>query len=123
MTERLREYGAEVMETQPADLQPVIVHHIQTSGRHHIVVPAGLPADWTGAGVNWKIDNSLSNEEIEHCGGVLTAASAGIADSGTIVLHHGPQEGRRVITLLPDFHLCILRASQMVETLPEYFSR
>ena len=45
-----------------------------------------------------------------------------MADSGTIVLHHSASEGRRVISLLPDWHLCILRASQVVETLPEYFA-
>lgn len=122
-TERLREYGAEVVETSPNDLPSVIVHHIQTSGRHHIVAPPDLPPEWLGNGVNWKLDNNLPYEEIEHCGGVITAASAAIADSGTIVLHHGPHEGRRVITLLPDFHLCILRATQIVETLPEYFAR
>ena len=53
----------------------------------------------------------------------MTAAWAGVADSGTIVLHHGPMEGRRVISLLPDFHLCVLHESQVVETLPEYFAR
>ena len=123
MTERLREYGAEVTETPAAYFPAVIPHQIQKSGRLHIVVPPGLPADWLGAGVDWKLDNNLTHDEIEHCDGVMTAASAGIADSGTIVLHHGPDEGRRVITLLPDFHLCILRATQIVETLPEYFAR
>ncbi len=54
---------------------------------------------------------------------MVTAASCGIADSGTIVLHHSATEGRRVLTLLPDWHLCILKASQVVETLPEYFDR
>jgi L-lactate dehydrogenase complex protein LldG len=123
MTERLREYDAEVVEAAPSGLQSVIIHLIQRSGRHQIVTPAGLRADWLGAGVDWKVDNDLSNDEIEQCGGVLTGASAAIADSGTIVLHHGPREGRRVITLLPDFHLCILQATQIVETLPEYFAR
>lgn len=123
MTERLREYGAEVLESSPADLPAVIVHHIQTRGRHHILAPLTRPAGWLGNGVNWKLDDNLSYDEIEHCGGAITAASAAIADSGTIVLHHGQHEGRRVITLLPDFHLCILRATQIVETLPEYFAR
>lgn len=123
MTERLREYGAEVTEVPPADLPKAIVQRIQASGRDQIVVPATRPAGWLGAGVNWKLDNNLCYEEIERCGGVITAASAAIADSGTIVLHHGPHEGRRVITLLPDFHLCVLRATQIVETLPEYFAR
>ncbi|HEY2466615.1 MAG TPA: LUD domain-containing protein [Terracidiphilus sp.] len=123
MTERLLEYGAEVVESSTADLPSVIAHQIQMSGRDHIIVPAGRPAGWLGDGINWKLDNNLSYEEIEHCDGVLTGASAAIADSGTIALHHGSHEGRRVITLLPDFHLCILRATQIVETLPEYFAR
>jgi L-lactate dehydrogenase complex protein LldG len=123
MTERLREYGAEVMESDPADLPEIIVRQLQLTGRHHFVAPPGLPPEWVRHGVSWAIDNDLSNEEIERCGGVLTAASAGIADTGTIVMHHGSGEGRRVISLLPDFHLCILRASQIAETLPEYFAR
>jgi L-lactate dehydrogenase complex protein LldG len=123
MIERLREYGAEVVEIPSADLQQIIAQQLQLSGRHHFVVPPGVPADWLDTGVTWKIDEDLSHEEIEHCDGVVTGASGGIADSGTIVLHHGAIEGRRVISLLPDFHLCILRASQVVETLPEYFAR
>lgn len=123
MTERLREYGAEVVETSPTDLPRVVVHQARSSGRHPFVAPAGLPPQWLGDGVSWKIDTNLRYDEIEHCGGVVTAASAGVAESGTIVLHHGEAEGRRVITLLPDFHLCILREEQIVETLPEYFAR
>jgi len=123
MTERLREYGAEVVECAPVDLPHIIVRQLQQSGRHHFVAPPGLPEEWMGNGVTWLIDRNLRHEQIEQCGGVVTAASAGVAESGTIVLHHGATEGRRVISLLPDFHLCILRASQIVETLPEYFVR
>jgi L-lactate dehydrogenase complex protein LldG len=82
-----------------------------------------LPADWYAAGFNWKIDRGLASAEIEQVEGVVTAAFCAVADSGTIVLHHSATEGRRVLTLLPDWHLCILRASQVVETLPEYFNR
>jgi len=123
MTERLHEYGAEVVECAPADLPHIVVRQLQHSGTHHFVVPAGIPQEWMGTGITWLVDQNLSHDEIERCGGVVTAASAGVADSGTIVLHHGPAEGRRVISLLPDFHLCVLRASQIVETLPEYFAR
>ena len=123
MRERLEEYGADVVECPPADLPRIVVRQLQQSGRHHFVAPQGLPADWFGDGVTWRLDTDLAYDEIEHCGGLVTAASAGVADSGTIVLHHGPAEGRRVISLLPDFHLCVLLASQIVETLPEYFAR
>jgi L-lactate dehydrogenase complex protein LldG len=60
---------------------------------------------------------------VEQADGVVTACFCGVADSGTLVLHHGPAEGRRVITLLPDWHLCVVYASQVVETLPEYFDK
>jgi L-lactate dehydrogenase complex protein LldG len=123
MTERLREYGAEVAESSLADLATTIARQLQSSGRHIFVAPPSLPAEWLASNFVWKVDHALSHDEIEQCDGVVTAAFAGIADSGTIVLHHSPTEGRRVLTLLPDFHLCILRASQIVETLPEYFDR
>ena len=123
MTERLREYGAEVVECTPAELPQTIAHQLQSSGREIFAVPPGLPAEWLSGAVTFRVDQSLSHGEIEQCAGVLTAAAAAIADSGTIVLHHGPTEGRRVLSLLPDFHLCVLRASQIVETMPEYFAR
>jgi L-lactate dehydrogenase complex protein LldG len=123
MTERLLEYGAEVAESSTAELPTAISHQLQSSGHRIFVAPAALPADWLAPNFNWKLDNDLSYDEIERCDGVLTGSFAGIADSGTIVLHHSPAEGRRVLTLLPDFHLCILRASHVVETLPEYFAR
>lgn len=123
MIERLREYDAEVIETTPEDLPDAIAAQLAASGRHSFVAPAGLPVVSTLAGFDWKIDRDLTPAEIEQTEGVVTAAFCGIADSGTIVLHHSSAEGRRVLTLLPDWHLCILRASQIVETLPEYFRR
>jgi L-lactate dehydrogenase complex protein LldG len=123
MTERLTEYGAVVVESSAADVPATIARQLKLSGRQIFVAPPAIPAEWLIAGVSWKLDQELSYEEIERCEGVVTGVSAGIADSGTIVLHHTEAGGRRVITLLPDFHLCILRASQIVETLPEYFAR
>lgn len=123
MTERLHEYGAEIAESKEANLPAVILQQLQSSGRRIFLAPANLPVEWRVPGFEWKVDTNLTYDEIEHCDGVVTAASAAIADSGTIALHHGPEEGRRVVSLLPDFHLCILRVSQIVETLPEYFAR
>src|ERR1035437_802004 len=123
MVERLREYDAEVVECTPAELPSVVAAQLAASGKHSFVAPAGLPPAWLTSGFNWKVDRGLSTAEIEQTEGVVTSSSYGIADSGTIVLHHSPTEGRRVLTLLPDWHLCILRASQVVETLPEYFDR
>ena len=123
MIERLREYDAEVAECAPREVAAAIAARLAASGRRTFVAPAGLPGEWLAPGFEWKIDHELAVGEVEQAEGVMTAAFCGIADSGTIVLHHGQMEGRRVVTLLPDWHLCILRASQVVETLPEYFAR
>jgi len=123
MIERLRDYDAEVVESTPAVLPATIAAQLAASGKHIFVSPERLPAEWLADGFEWKIDNGLSTAEVELAEGVVTAATCGVADSGTIILHHSPAEGRRVLTLLPDWHLCILRASQVVQTLPEYFDR
>ncbi|MGA2807769.1 MAG: LUD domain-containing protein, partial [Terracidiphilus sp.] len=123
LIERLREYDAEVVESSPEGLPAAIAAQLTASGKRSFVAPPGLPADWIAPGFDWKIDRGLTTAEIEQAEGVVTAAFCGVADSGTIVLHHSLTEGRRVLTLLPDWHLCILRASQVVQTLPEYFDR
>jgi L-lactate dehydrogenase complex protein LldG len=127
--ERLREYDAEVVECERDGLAAAIAAQIKASGKRRFVAPPGIPAEWY-VDAAWKIegfectfDHGLSVAEIEQAEGVITGCFCGVADSGTIVLHHGPAEGRRVITLLPDWHLCVVRASQVVETLPEYFDK
>jgi L-lactate dehydrogenase complex protein LldG len=123
MIDRLREYEAEVAECTAEELPATIAAQLASSGKHIFVAPEGLPAAWLAPGFEWKVDRGMASEEIEQAEGAITAAFCGVADSGTIVLHHSPTEGRRALTLLPDRHLCILRASQVVETLPEYFDR
>jgi len=127
--ERLREYDAEVVECAPEELGAMIAAQLEASGRHMFVAPPGLPAGWLVPAAwqisdfEWNIDHNLPADEIERAQGVVTGCFCGVADSGTIVLHHSATEGRRVITLLPDWYLCVVRASQIVETLPEYFDR
>jgi L-lactate dehydrogenase complex protein LldG len=123
MTERLTEYGAEVVECSPEELTTTIAAQLAASGKRIFAAPAGLAAAWFIPGFDWRVDYNLSIQEIEATQGVVTASSAGIADSGTIALHHSQAEGRRILSLLPDWHLCILYASQVVESLPEYFNR
>ena len=64
---------------------------------------------WAPSGVTLLREPGLSNDVLEHSDGVLTAAALGIAQTGTIVLDSGPGQGRRAISLLPDYHLCVIR--------------
>jgi len=74
------------------------------------VVPADLPADWAPPGVELLRDDGLTNDQLDASDGVLTGCALGIAQTGTIVLDHGALQGRRAITLLPDYHLATYRA-------------
>ena len=123
LIERLRDYDADVIETTPESLIDAIRTTLLGSGCKVFAAPIGLPYEWLVPEFQWKVDEGLTIEEINSVDGVITTAFCAIADSGTIVLHHSAREGRRALTLLPDRYLCVLYASQVVQTLPEYFSR
>ena len=55
--------------------------------------------------------------------GVVTGCAVAVAETGTIILDHGPGQGRRALTLVPDFHLVIVRASQVAADLADAFAR
>jgi L-lactate dehydrogenase complex protein LldG len=122
--ERLHEYDAKVFRCSATGLREQIAQVLADSGKSRMVHPPGVPAEWLDLRISWAADSgSLSNSEIEAFDGVLSGATVAVAESGSIVLQHGPNEGRRALTLLPDYHLCILYVHQVVETLPECFDR
>ena len=124
LEDRLREYEARVFHCSEEGLAQRIVDVLSGGGRLRMVHPAGLPSSWLDPRINWTGDSpDLSYADIEVFDGVLTGANVAVAESGSIVLQHGPAEGRRALTLLPDYHLCVLFSSQVVETLPECFDR
>jgi L-lactate dehydrogenase complex protein LldG len=93
---------------------------VAASGR--LLVPPGLPEGW--APENALVDhNGLSAVDLDAVDGVLTACAAVAAETGTIVLDGSPDQGRRAITLIPDRHICVVRAEQVVETVPELLRR
>jgi L-lactate dehydrogenase complex protein LldG len=73
--------------------------------------------------VDFVADDGLSPAELDAVDGVITAAAVAIAETGTIVLDGSPGQGRRVLSLVPDYHLCILRADQVVGLVPEALAR
>ena len=78
-----------------------------------MVLPADAPGEWLPEGVAPLRDaGQLSYAELDGADGVITGCAVGVAQTGTIVLDHGPGQGRRAISLLPDYHLCVVRAEQ-----------
>jgi L-lactate dehydrogenase complex protein LldG len=124
-TDRLVDYKAKVQRVTSAELPDAIRAACMARGVQRLVVPADLPERWVPAQVELLRDTggALSNEQLDASDGVLTSSALGIAQTGTIVLDGGPAQGRRVLTLLPDYHLCVVRADQIVELVPEAITR
>ncbi len=123
--ENVAEYEATVHRLAEADLPGTIGEVLETRGLRHLVVPRGLPEGWVPAGVEVLRDDGdapLSNDELDASDGVLTGCALGISQTGTIVLDAGPGQGRRALTLLPDYHLCVVREDQIVGLVPEAFA-
>jgi L-lactate dehydrogenase complex protein LldG len=90
-------------------------------------VPGGLPAEWIAglpAGTALVSDvPPLSAAELDQMAGVVTGCAVAIAETGTIILDHGPGQGRRALTLVPDFHLVVVRADQVAADLADALAR
>jgi L-lactate dehydrogenase complex protein LldG len=86
-------------------------------------VPSDLPEDWRPANVELTEDESLTATDLDTLDGALTGCALAIAETGTIVLDGGDAQGRRALSLVPDYHLCIVRADSIVATVPEAVKR
>ena len=88
-------------------------------GARRIVIPAGLDLQVPAAGVEFVPDDQLPAHVLDGRDGVITTAAVAIAETGTIVLDGSAGQGRRAITLVPDYHLCIVHARQVVALVGE----
>jgi L-lactate utilization protein LutC len=110
--ERVADYRAVVTRCGAADLAAVVADALAGAS---VVVPPGLDLEVTGS----VVDDGLTAAELDRIDAVVTRARVGIAETGTIVLDHAPDQGRRAISLVPDLHVCIVEASQVVADVPD----
>ncbi len=111
--ERVADYRAIVERCAAPDLSSRIAAALPAGAR--VVVPSGLGVEVPGA----TLDEGLTAAELDGFDAVVTEARVGIAETGTIVLDHGPGQGRRAISLVPDLHVCIVRSDQVVRDVPD----
>jgi L-lactate dehydrogenase complex protein LldG len=117
--DRVADYRAEVRRADA--IESAVTAVCAAHGVRTLAVPPSLP--WRPDGVELVEDHGLTAQELDRVDGALTGCSAAIAESGTIVLTAGPEDGRRALTLVPDLHICVVRESQICELLPEALDR
>jgi L-lactate dehydrogenase complex protein LldG len=99
---------------------------LRERGVRRIVVPDGLAAGWLGdvAGVEFVSDDpALTPARLDGLDGTITSCAAAIAETGTIVLDAGAGQGRRVLTLVPDYHLVVVLGERVVPSVPAAIAR
>ncbi len=122
--ERLVDYKAMVTRTDDASLPQAIADACQQHGVTRLVVPTDVPAQWLPAQVTvLRDDPPLTLADLDGSSGVLTGCALAIAQTGTLLLDGGAQQGRRVLSLVPDLHLCVVYAEQVVGLVPEAIAR
>ncbi|WP_067457395.1 LutC/YkgG family protein [Actinomadura macra] len=116
---RVADYRATVLRVPAADLPSAIPGRLSARPGAY-AVPAGLPAEWT-AGV--RIVRDPAAGDLDGLAGAVTGCAVAIAETGTIILDHGPDQGPRALSLVPDFHLIVVRAGQIAADVPEALER
>jgi L-lactate dehydrogenase complex protein LldG len=115
---RVEEYRATVRRVSADGLAAATAAACRSRGVARLAVPAGGPAEIEGVEIVVD-DPPLTAAELDAVDGVLTGCALAIAETGTIVLDGGPRSGRRAITLVPDYHLCIVEADAIVAGVPD----
>ncbi|WP_432087877.1 LutC/YkgG family protein [Streptomyces sp. bgisy095] len=124
--ENLVDYRAHVHRTAPDGLAGLLARLLAERGARSVVVPPGLPAGWLAAteAVRRTDVPRLTPYELDGTDAVVTGCALAVAETGTIVLDGGPGQGRRALSLVPDLHLCVVRApEQVVASVPRALPR
>ena len=125
--ENVADYRATVLRALEGEVAATIVQALRSAGLESVVVPSGLDRSWQRA-----LDEAFtlfpeaqadSATILDTIDAVVTGSAVGIATTGTIILDHRADQGRRELTLVPDTHVCVIRADQVVHDVPEAVTR
>ncbi|WP_435971713.1 LutC/YkgG family protein [Streptomyces sp. Qhu_M48] len=125
LAETVREYRAGVHRSSAAHLPGLVAHLLEQRGAARVIVPRGLPGDVLAA-VKAEVHREraeLSAADLDAFDSVITGCALAIAETGTIVLDAGPDQGSRRISLVPDHHICVVHPQQIVGSVPQAIER
>jgi L-lactate dehydrogenase complex protein LldF len=117
--ERVAEYRATVHRVAEGEVAAGTAAICADQGAARLGVPADLPAEWRPPQLELVEDRDLTAAELDELDGAITGCAVAIAETGTFVLDGGPGQGRRALSLVPDLHVCVVRAEQVVGLVPE----
>ncbi|WP_232549947.1 LutC/YkgG family protein [Propioniciclava soli] len=127
LVEKIEDYGARIVRVPAAAVPDAIVAALTEMEASSVVLPPGLDGAWRAAieavAAVTADEPPLTASELNAVDAVVTAAAVAMADSGTIALDHGPDQGRRALSLVPDRHVCVVRVDQVVSAVPEGVAR
>lgn len=123
LEDRLMDYDARVVRAGNSKVAVTAARILLERRVRRMVVPAGLTSEWLPGGLEFVVDEGLDAPELDVVDGVMTGATLAIAETGTVVLQNVAGQGRRAVTLVPDYHLCVVRVEDVVETVPEAMER
>lgn len=123
--ERAAEYRATVVRVPVAGAAAAVERALARTGGRSVVLPPGFHEDHVPEGPWSRLEDvpPLTVDQLDAADSVITTVAVAIAVTGTVVLDHGPGQGRRALTLLPDQHICVVRASQIAPDVPEALQR
>ncbi|MFJ9352196.1 lactate utilization protein C [Streptomyces sp. NPDC101237] len=126
LAENLADYRALVHRCTESELPDLIARLLATRGSRRVLVPAALPPEWLPAAGPERVPDRATDtaHDLDAVDSVVTGCALAVAETGTIVLDGGPDQGRRRITLVPDHHICVVRTpDQVVSSVPQALER
>jgi L-lactate dehydrogenase complex protein LldG len=116
--ERASDYRATVRRCGQDEVAQVIADAVAARGAKRIGVPDGFPAEWSAL-LAGAVSPPLDVAALDGLDGVVSTCAVAIAETGTIVLDSGPGQGARAFTLVPDYHLAVVRTGQIAGAVPD----
>ncbi|TQN31751.1 L-lactate dehydrogenase complex protein LldG [Haloactinospora alba] len=121
---RIADYRAEVHRTTGGGLPDTIAAVLSQRRTRRAVTASDAPPVWfTSTAAEVVRDDGVDVATLEGTDSVVTGCALAVAETGTLVLDSGAAQGRRIISLIPDHHVCVVNASDVVASVPHALHR